>query len=137
MTDQAHGRPADPSCPMRSGPRQSVRTTVLVALRTMGERSGGWWLDPPGANTGLRLARADGDEQRAVVGHQHAGRVGFFLRVDDFDAAHQRMRASAVEFVTEPREERYGRFAVFRDVAGNRLGTPRPVLLTISTSFEC
>ena len=73
------------------------------------------------------LARADGDEQRGVVGHQHAGRVGFFLRVDDFDAALARMRAAGVEFVTEPRDEPYGRFAVFRDVAGNRwdlLGAP-------------
>ena len=75
---------------------------------------------PPGASTGLLLAQADGDEQRAVVGRQHAGRVGFFLRVDDFDAAYERMRASGVEFLTEPRDEPYGRFAVFRDVAGNR-----------------
>ena len=75
---------------------------------------------PPGASTGLLLAQADGDEQLAVVGRQHAGRVGFFLRVDDFDAAYQRMRASGVEFLSEPRDEPYGRFAVFRDVAGNR-----------------
>ena len=42
---------------------------------------------PPGANTGLLLAQADGDERRSVVGLQQAGRVGFFLRVDDFDAS--------------------------------------------------
>jgi hypothetical protein len=29
------------------------------------------------------------------------------------------MRSIGVEFVTEPRDERYGRVAVFRDVAGN------------------
>ena len=40
---------------------------------------------PPGAETGLLLARADGDEQAGVVGRQFAGRVGLFLRVDDFD----------------------------------------------------
>ena len=75
---------------------------------------------PPGAATGILLARADGDEQSDVVGRQVAGRVGFFLRVDDFDAAHRRMAAAGVEFVTEPRIETYGRVAVFRDVAGNR-----------------
>jgi catechol 2,3-dioxygenase-like lactoylglutathione lyase family enzyme len=82
---------------------------------------------PPGASTGLLLAQADGDEQRSVVGRQHAGRVGFFLRVDDFDAAYERMRSAGVEFVTDPRDEPYGRFAVFLDVAGNRwdlLGPP-------------
>ena len=75
---------------------------------------------PPGAETGLLLARADGDEQAAVVGRQFAGRVGLFLRVEDFDAACERMRAAGVEFVGEPRSEPYGRVAVFLDVAGNR-----------------
>ena len=75
---------------------------------------------PPGAETGLLLARADGEAQAAVVGRQHAGRVGFFLRVDDFDVHYARMRKAGVEFVTEPRDEAYGRVVVFLDVAGNR-----------------
>ncbi len=75
---------------------------------------------PRGAQTGLLLARADGERQAAAVGAQVAGRVGFFLRVADFDAEHARMRAAGVEFVTAPREEPYGRVAVFLDVAGNR-----------------
>lgn len=82
---------------------------------------------PPRATTGLLLARADGDVQRTAVGSQHAGRVGFFLRVDDFDSAHERMRAKGVELLTEPRDEPYGRVCVFRDVAGNLwdlLGAP-------------
>ena len=75
---------------------------------------------PPGAETGILLARADGDDQAAVIGTQVAGRVGFFLRVDDFDAAHRRMLAAGVEFTKPPRTEPYGRIAVFRDIAGNR-----------------
>ncbi|MFI0368563.1 VOC family protein [Actinomadura sp. 1N219] len=75
---------------------------------------------PPGAETGILLARADGDRQTAAVGEQVAGRVGFFLRVDDFDEAHRRMKAAGVEFVTAPRTEPYGRVAVFVDIAGNR-----------------
>ncbi|WP_431885379.1 VOC family protein [Micromonospora wenchangensis] len=75
---------------------------------------------PPGAQTGILLARADGERQDAAVGDQVAGRVGFFLRVDDFDAVHRRMVDAGVEFVTPPRTEPYGRVAVFRDVAGNR-----------------
>jgi catechol 2,3-dioxygenase-like lactoylglutathione lyase family enzyme len=77
-------------------------------------------VQPPGSETGILLARADGDDQAAAVGRQVAGRVGFFLRVDDFDAAHARMSAAGVEFVTPPRDEPYGRFAVFLDIAGNR-----------------
>ncbi len=75
---------------------------------------------PPGAATGVLLARADGERQARAVGDQFAGRVGLFLRVDDFDVAYERMRAAGVEFVTEPRAEPYGRVVVFRDVAGNR-----------------
>ena len=75
---------------------------------------------PPGAATGLLLAQAEGDRQQSVIGAQYAGRVGLFLRVDDFEAARQRMLDHGVEFVTEPRDEDYGRVAVFVDVAGNR-----------------
>jgi catechol 2,3-dioxygenase-like lactoylglutathione lyase family enzyme len=75
---------------------------------------------PPGAQTGLLLARADGEHQAAIVGNQHAGRVGFFLHVDDFAARYQRMIAAGVEFVRPPRTESYGQVAVFLDIAGNR-----------------
>ena len=75
---------------------------------------------PPGARTGLLLARADGERQAAGVGDQHAGRVGFFLRVDDFAAHFARMLAAGVEFVRPPRSEPYGQVAVFLDIAGNR-----------------
>lgn len=75
---------------------------------------------PPGAATGLLLARADGDEQAAIAGRQAAGRVGFFLNVEDFDAAYARMSSGGVQFMTVPRTEPYGRVAVFLDVAGNK-----------------
>jgi catechol 2,3-dioxygenase-like lactoylglutathione lyase family enzyme len=75
---------------------------------------------PPGAQTGILLAQADGERQRAVIGEQFAGRVGLFLRVEDFAAAYNRMRAAGVEFVTAPRAETYGEVAVFKDIAGNR-----------------
>lgn len=75
---------------------------------------------PPGAETGILLARADGERQAAIVGRQHAGRVGFFLRVDDFAARMDRMQAAGVEFVRPPRREPYGEVAVFLDIAGNR-----------------
>ena len=75
---------------------------------------------PPGGKTGIVLARADGERQAAAIGNQAGGRVGFFLRVDDFDAAYQRMMAAGVEFRGAPRTEPYGRVAVFIDIAGNR-----------------
>jgi catechol 2,3-dioxygenase-like lactoylglutathione lyase family enzyme len=83
---------------------------------------------PPAAESGLLLAQADGHRQAQAVGDQFAGRVGLFLRVDDFEATYDRMRAAGVVFVGEPREEPYGKVVVFVDVAGNRwdLLGPRP-----------
>lgn len=75
---------------------------------------------PAGGQTGMLLAQADGATQLAAVGHQFAGRVGLFLRVDDFDASYRRMTAAGVRFLSEPRDEAYGRVVVFIDLEGNK-----------------
>jgi catechol 2,3-dioxygenase-like lactoylglutathione lyase family enzyme len=75
---------------------------------------------PPGAETGVLLARADGEQQAAVAGKQADGRVGFFLHVEDFDSTHARMESAGVQFLAPPRTEPYGRVAVFLDIAGNK-----------------
>jgi catechol 2,3-dioxygenase-like lactoylglutathione lyase family enzyme len=87
---------------------------------------------PPHARTALLLARADGEVQEGAVGQQFAGRVGLFLRVDDFTEAYDRMRRHGVEFKTEPRDEPYGRVVIFCDVSGNRwdLLGPAPPAIT-------
>jgi catechol 2,3-dioxygenase-like lactoylglutathione lyase family enzyme len=80
----------------------------------------------PGA-TGLLLAVADSEEQRASIGNQTGGRVGFFLRVPDFDHRLSVMRAAGVRVEGEPRAEAYGSVVVFVDLFGNRwdlLGPP-------------
>jgi catechol 2,3-dioxygenase-like lactoylglutathione lyase family enzyme len=95
---------------------------VEDSVATTNDRRPKRWVvvKPPGAETGLLLAAADGEQQIDAVGRQYAGRVGLFLRVDDFEAARRRMLNHGVEFVTEPRDEPYGRVAVFLDLAGNK-----------------
>jgi catechol 2,3-dioxygenase-like lactoylglutathione lyase family enzyme len=75
---------------------------------------------PSPSSCGILLAQARGEEQVAMIGHQFAGRVGLFLRVDDFDEAFTRMSNYGVEFLTEPRAEPYGHVAVFQDLYGNK-----------------
>ena len=76
---------------------------------------------PPGSTgPSLLLARAVDDRQRAAIGNQTGGRVGFFLETDHFEAAYARMRAAGVRFEEEPRHEPYGSVAVFCDPFGNR-----------------
>jgi len=75
---------------------------------------------PHGGGSGLLLALADGEAQAAAVGQQAGGRVGFFLQVEAFAAAYERMVAAGVRFLEEPRHEPYGTVAVFLDCEGNR-----------------
>lgn len=82
---------------------------------------------PKGGETGMLLARADGARQEAAVGQQFAGRVGLFLRVDDFDATYRRLADAGVTFVNAPRTEPYGRLVVFQDLEGNRWDLLGPV----------
>lgn len=72
-----------------------------------------------GSAAALLLARASNDEQRARIGNQTGGRVGFFLNTDDFWRDHAAMIARGVDFLETPREEIYATVAVFRDLYGN------------------
>lgn len=73
-----------------------------------------------GADTALLVAQASTDAQVFAIGTANAGRVSYFLEVDDFDAAAIRLNAHGALFEEEPRRESYGRVAVFRDPSGYR-----------------
>ncbi len=81
---------------------------------------------PAGAETGVLLAQAANDAQRASIGRQTGGRVGFFLHTDDFRRDHAAMLAKGVLFVEAPREEAYGTVVVFEDPYGNRWDLVEP-----------
>ena len=74
----------------------------------------------PGGGAELLLAEADGPEQRAAIGKVAGGRVGFFLRTDNFTAEHARLLGHGVRFLEAPRSEPYGTVAVFEDLYGNK-----------------
>ena len=74
---------------------------------------------PPGAQTALLLAKADGDAQEAAIGQQTGGRVSFFLHTDNFARDYAAMRPKGVTFKEDPRHEAYGSVVVFEDPFGN------------------
>lgn len=77
-------------------------------------------IEPPGGGARLLLGRADGPEQEARIGDQTGGRVCFFLETDDFERDYAAYLAKGVRFVRgSPRDEAYGRLAVFEDLYGN------------------
>jgi len=79
-----------------------------------------WVVIEDRAGRGLLLAKAIKAEELAAVGNQHGGRVGFFLEVEDFDSAFDRLRSANASFDGEARREPYGKVVVFRDLYGNR-----------------
>jgi len=97
----------------------------LIEDTDMGADSSGnpkrWVLvAPPGSReTRLLLARAVKPEQLAQIGRQAGGRVFLILHTDDFARDHARFSAAGVTFMEAPRDEPYGRVAVFRDAFGN------------------
>lgn len=80
---------------------------------------------PPGAETGLLLAKAVG-RQAARIGDQAGGRVFLFLQTDDFARDHARMTAAGVRFLEPPRHEAYGSVAVFEDLYGTKWDLIQP-----------
>ena len=81
-----------------------------------------WVLVSPddGAQTRLLLTRAADSAQQATIGNQAGGRVFLFLRTEDFDADYERFTAAGVRFLEAPRDEAYGKVAVFEDPFGNK-----------------
>ena len=94
---------------------------VLIEDTFVPEQSKRWVvISPPGATESrILLARATSPEQESRVGAQTGGRVFLFLYTDDFSRDYERYKANGIEFARPPREEPYGKVAVFRDLYGN------------------
>ena len=81
----------------------------------------------PAHQTCLLLARAVTPDQVAHIGNQTGGRVFLFLHTSDFDQDYARLRAAGVTFREKPRQEPYGRVAVFEDLYGNFWDLLQPI----------
>lgn len=78
-------------------------------------------VEPPGGGGAAVLIAVPGDErQRARVGDQTGGRVGFFLHTDDFPTDYEALRRRGLKFLETPRREPYGLVAVFADPWGGK-----------------
>lgn len=77
-------------------------------------------ISPPGG-TGchILLTKAASAEQASRVGNQTGGRVFLFLETDDFERDYNNLLKHHLRIVSEPRDEDWGRVAVFADLYGN------------------
>jgi catechol 2,3-dioxygenase-like lactoylglutathione lyase family enzyme len=80
-----------------------------------------WVVVSPGdGGANLLLAKADTDVARAAVGNQSGGRVFLFFNTRQFDSDYKRLMAAGIRFLETPRDEAYGKVAVFEDLYGNK-----------------
>jgi len=81
-----------------------------------------WVLVAPAREAGccLLLAKAKNSDERGAVGRQAGGRVFLFLHTDNFSRDYGALAARGVYFCEPPRDEPYGKVAVFTDLYGNR-----------------
>jgi catechol 2,3-dioxygenase-like lactoylglutathione lyase family enzyme len=80
----------------------------------------------PGAGAAIVLAVPSDARQRARVGDQTGGRVGFFVHSGDFWADYERLLKRGVTFLETPRSEPYGLVAVFVDPWGGKWDLLQP-----------
>lgn len=74
-----------------------------------------------GSDSGqLLLAKASNEKQIACIGNQFGGRVGLFLKTDNFEGMYQSMKDFGVKFLETPRNEAYGMVVVFEDLYGTK-----------------
>ena len=86
-----------------------------------------WVVVSPGEGSAeILLAKAAKEAKAARAGDQTGGRVAFFLHSDDFDRDHAAFLARGVSFLEAPREEAYGKVAVFADIYGNKWDLVQP-----------
>ena len=72
-----------------------------------------------GGGAKLLLAKAANAQQINEIGKTAGGRVAFFLHTDTFNLQYQNMLTLGVHFREKPRNEPYGKVAVFDDLYGN------------------
>ena len=87
----------------------------------------------PRAGAALVLAVPGDERQRTRVGDQTGGRVGFFLRSDDFWPDYEKLRKRGVKFLETPRREAYGLVAVFVDPWGGKWDLVQPASGALET----
>ncbi|MFD2203437.1 VOC family protein [Shivajiella indica] len=81
---------------------------------------------PGGGGASLLLAKASNLEQKSRIGNQTGGRVFLFLHTDDFERDFKNLLVHDINIINGPRDEIYGKVAVFEDLYGNQWDLIQP-----------
>lgn len=100
---------------------------IVVEDRRLGPDKRWVVVSPPGgAGATIVLAVPSDERQRARIGDQTGGRVGYFLHTSDFQGDFEAMRRRGVTFLETSRREPHGLVAVFVDPWGGKWDLLQP-----------
>ena len=94
--------------------------TVIEDLQLPNKR----WirLEAPGKiGSEILLTKVTNEEQLCFIGKQAGNKVLFYIHTRDFNSDYNLFCSKGVEFTENPRNEEYGRVAVFTDLYGNKI----------------
>jgi quinol monooxygenase YgiN/uncharacterized glyoxalase superfamily protein PhnB len=102
---------------------------VLVVDTKMSEEKG-WVVVAPSNSSecSFLLAKAVNEEQKNSIGNQTGGRVFLFLNTNNFEKEYQNLINNDVKIIREPKNEVYGKVAVFEDLYGNLWDLIEPIM---------
>jgi catechol 2,3-dioxygenase-like lactoylglutathione lyase family enzyme len=100
---------------------QLVEDTILSATKR--------WVvvSPNSTHCTLLLAKAATPDQEKAIGNQSGGRVFLFLHTDNFETTYNNYLSKGVQFMEQPRIEKFGKVCVFKDLYGNLWDLIEPV----------
>ena len=81
------------------------------------DENGQRWIELKIGNAQTKLVLFTSDDYRDMIGKN----ASFTFVVDDLDRTYSELRDKGVEFVSPPRKEPWGAFAIFLDSEGNKI----------------
>lgn len=71
------------------------------------------------SNFSLLLSKASTEIDKRAIGNQAGGKVLFIMHTDNIDRDFNQYKKKGVTFVQDPKNQPYGKVAIFKDLYGN------------------
>lgn len=88
-----------------------------------------WILVGPKGNSdfSLLISKASNDIEKKAIGNQSGGKVFLIMHTDNIDRDYNQYKKEGVEFIQYPKQQPYGKVAIFKDLYGNLWDLIEPI----------
>lgn len=75
----------------------------------------------------LLISKASNDIEKKAIGNQSGGKVFLIMHTDNIDRDYYQYKKEGVEFIQDPKQQPYGKVAIFKDLYGNLWDLIEPI----------